>query len=210
MTPRKIKGQQYLSRVKNVIITRSYIDGTRNVSGPLPPPEETQEFLEEKFSICSNRNFRVILVEKLRDYMVFIQVPGEKSECDFFVWRAIFRENELIDLKIPTHDDLGKYYLKLKQYSENIEDHLINAVIKLLRDRKSIRYIIGKYFKNEEEEARMEIKKFLATLKWIGLQEDVNYPPPKYLGSKYTLVVYAMLEIGIPLNKIRAIIRFGK
>jgi hydrogenase maturation factor len=53
-----------------------------------------------------------------------------------------------------------------------------------------------------------ELRKFLATLKWVGLQEDVNYPPPDYLGSKMTLAVYVLLEAGFDISEIRKIIRF--
>jgi len=61
-----------------------------------------------------DRAFRVIKVEDLGDYKVFIQIPGEKTEYDFFVWRALYRGGDLVDLKIPSHDDLGRMYLELK------------------------------------------------------------------------------------------------
>ena len=108
---------------------------------------------------------------------------------------------------MPTHDDLGKIFLNLKRCSSNVNKHLINAVINLLRDRMSVEDIVKRYFNNEPENIQGEIKKFLATLKWLGLQEDTNYPPPN-LGSKYPLAIYALLEVGIPLSKIRKVLRY--
>ena len=139
---------------------------------------------------------------------MFIQVPDGKSECDFLVWRAIFSDGEL-DVKIPTHDDLGTMFLNCKKLSPNVDEYLINATIRLIRDRKSVECIIDKYFREENEQVKKEVKKFLCTLKWIGLQEDVNYPPPKNLGSKYTLAVYALLEAGFKLSDLRRVLRFG-
>ncbi|MEM2557621.1 MAG: hypothetical protein QW600_02895, partial [Candidatus Bathyarchaeia archaeon] len=54
--------------------------------------------------------------------------------------------------------------------------------------------IVERYFKELNEEDKLNVTKFLSTLKWIALEEDVNFPPPKLMGSKYTLAVYALLE----------------
>ncbi|HDG64063.1 MAG TPA: hypothetical protein ENG72_01685 [Thermococcus sp.] len=205
--PKKRKQDEYKPQVEKIIEEGKYINGTK-LCKEIPSPENAREELEKLFQICSNRDFRVILVEDLEDYKVFIQIPGDKSECDFFVWRGIFDGDKLIDLKIPTHDDLGQMFSQLKQMSENIEEHLINATIRLLRDRINIEEIMTRYFQNEQENIKHELKKFLTTLKWIGLQEDVNYPPPKYLGSKFTLAVYALLETGFQLKDLRRIIKF--
>jgi len=48
----------------------------------------------------------------------------------------------------------------------------------------------------------------LATLKWIALQEDINYPPKK-MGSKYALAVYALLEVGFTMKEVRRVIKFS-
>ena len=57
-------------------------------------------------------------------------------------------------------------------------------------------------------ERKLEVMKFLSTLKWIALEEDTNYPPPKYLGSKYALAVYALSEVGFSMSEIRKTIKF--
>jgi hypothetical protein len=122
------------------------------------------------------------------------------------VWR--YSLNLSPQVKIPTHDDLGKMFVELKRKHIVIDEYLINATIELLRDRWSINDIINHYFNALSDDLKFEIKKFLATLKWIGLQEDTNYPPPRYLGSKMTLAVYALLEIGFKLSDLRRVIRF--
>ena len=40
------------------------------------------------------------------------------------------------------------------------------------------------------------------------MQEDVDYPPLKYMGSKMSLAVYALLEAGFQLFELRGIARF--
>jgi len=172
----------------------------------LPPPERVRNELDAKLGICRDRSPRLILVEKVDDYMVLITVPDGKTECDFRVWR--FSPDLKPQAKIPTHDDLGKMFAELKGKHSVIDEHLINAVLKLLRDRWSVDSVIDYHFSTLSNDLKTEVKKFLASLKWVGLQEDINYPPPKYLGSKMSLAVYALLEAGFTLSDIRRVIRF--
>jgi hypothetical protein len=184
---------------------KRYINGV-GIIDRLPPPEDVKSELDAKFGICRDRSPRLILVERIDEYMVLIAIPDGKSGCDFRVWR--YSLNLSPQVKIPTHDDLGKMFAELKRKHIVIDEYLINATIKLLRDRWSINDIINHYFNALSDDLKFEIKKFLATLKWIGLQEDANYPPPRYLGSKMTLAVYALLEIGFKLSDLRRVIRF--
>jgi len=177
-----------------------------NIIDELPRPEAVRVTLDNKIGICRDRNPRIILVEVIGDYMVFIAIPDGKSDCDFMVWR--YSPNLEPQLKVPTHDDLGKMFLGLKKRHELIDEFLINATIKLLRDRLSVNEIVQRYFKDLDDTLKSEIGRFLITLKWIGLQEDVNYPPPRYMGSKMSLAVYALLEAGFSLTELRRVIRF--
>jgi hypothetical protein len=172
----------------------------------LPPPENVRDELDAKLGVCRDRSPRLILVERIDEYIVLIAIPDGKSECDFRVWR--YSPNLIPQAKIPTHDDLGKMFVELKRKHSTIDEYLINATIKLLRDRWSIDSIISHYFNALSDDLKFEIRMFLATLKWIGLQEDANYPFPKYLGSKMALAVYALLEAGFSLSEIRRVIRF--
>jgi len=195
--------------VHDAIANKRYANGVGMIV-ELPKPDDVKSEMEKHFKICSDRSFRVILVEDFDNYKVFIQVPDGKSECDFYVWRAIFEGKEL-DVKVPTHDDLADFYTKLKLKNKDVEEYLINAVIKLVHVnyRWAVSRIISHYFSNLEEELKREVGKFLATLKWIALQEDVNYPPKeRKLGSKYALAVYALLEAGFTINEIRRVIKF--
>ncbi len=81
---------------------------------------------------------------------------------------------------------------------------------KVIRYRKNYLEVKREYLNNSclDENITSEITKFLATLKWIALQEDINYPPPRYMGSKYTLAAYALLEMRFSPSEIRRIIRF--
>ena len=177
-----------------------------NIIDELPRPEAVRVTLDNKIGICRDRNPRVILVEIVGDYMVFIAIPDGKSDCDFMVWR--YSPKLEPQLKVPTHDDLGKVFLELKKRHELIDEFLINATIKLLKDRLSVNEIVQRYFKDLDDTLKSEIGRFLITLKWIGLQEDVNYPPPRYMGSKMSLAVYALLEAGFSLSELRRVIRF--
>ncbi|MEM0480779.1 MAG: hypothetical protein QXQ14_01150 [Candidatus Aenigmatarchaeota archaeon] len=173
-------------------------------------PEKVKEELENKLKICSNRSERLIKVEEIKFqnevYSIFIFIPGKKSECDFFVIRFDNTSDQI--LKIPSHDDLANTYLSLKNRHEILEEYLINSVLRFLNNRKDENEIIKNYFSELNEELIFEVKKFFITLKWIAFQEDVNYPQPKYLGSKYTLSIFALLECGFKINEIRRILRF--
>jgi len=177
---------------------------------PIPSRDKIREELSKPPINILDRSPRVILVEDLGNYKIYLQIPGDKTEYDFFVWRAIFDESgELKDLKIPTHDDLGKMYLELKKKSSILDEYLINATLRFIRDRQPLRVVLNNYFSQLPVELLNEVKKFLLTLKWIAIQEDANYPPPN-LGSLYALSVYAILEVVGDLSAIRRIIRFRK
>lgn len=212
--PRKSKLQKtmekYLPRVEQAILSGNVVNASGGLLDKMPPPEKVREELSKHPFNITDRSFRIILVEDLGDYKVYIQVPGDKTEYDFFVWRAIFQNGKLADLKIPSHDDLGRMFIELKRQSPILDEYLVNATIRFIRDRMGIDDIIRRYFANLPDELVYEVKKFLSTLKWIALQEDANYPPPNNLGSLYTLSVYVLLEIFGDLSVLRKIIRFGR
>jgi hypothetical protein len=79
----------------------------------LPPPGNVRNKLDAKFGVCRDRSPRLILVEKIDDYMVLIAIPDSKTECDFRVWR--YSPNLSPQVKIPTHDDLGRMFAELKK-----------------------------------------------------------------------------------------------
>ena len=199
--------EMYIDQVKNKIISNDVIDAS-GIFDPIPPRERIREELSKPPIDILNRAFRVIKVEDIGDYKIYIQIPGEKSEYDFFVWRAIYDDNNIIDLKIPSHDDLGRMYLSLKKRHDTLNEYLIDATLKFIRDRWSLLDVIKRYFIGLPGGLIDEVKKFLLTLKWIAIQEDANYPPPN-LGSIYSLSVYAILEVTGDLSAIRKIIRFG-
>jgi len=90
--------EKYIGQVRDEITKGKVIDAT-NIFDPIPPREQIRDKLAEPPINILDRKFRVIKVEDLGDYKIFIQIPGEKTEYDFFVWRALFRGNNLIDLK---------------------------------------------------------------------------------------------------------------
>ncbi len=63
----------------------------------------------------------MIVVENFGDYKVFIKVPDGKSECDFYVWYAKFVDEKVTEYKAPSHDDLAKWYSKLKESSKEVD-----------------------------------------------------------------------------------------
>ncbi len=198
--------KKYIDTVRSKIISNEIIS-ISNIFDPIPPRDQIREKLSQYQINILDRTFRIIKVEDLKDYKIFIQIPGEKTEFDFFVWRALFKNDDLMDLKIPSHDDLGKMYLDLKKKHDIINEYLIDATIKFIRDRWPINTVLSRYFTKLPQNLISDIKKFLLTLKWIAIQEDANYPPP-YLGSIYSLSVYAILEITGDLSALRKIIRF--
>ncbi|MEM2239570.1 MAG: hypothetical protein QXL27_04580 [Candidatus Bathyarchaeia archaeon] len=76
---------KYKVLVDKAIVEENYIDGTWAVVDPLPRPDDVRAILEQHFKAHSDRSFRVILVEDYADCKVFIQIPGGKSEYDFYV-----------------------------------------------------------------------------------------------------------------------------
>ncbi|MGB9828439.1 MAG: hypothetical protein ACPLSM_07975 [Thermosphaera sp.] len=210
---RKSKEEEIKKKILEMIQRNQVINATQQSAllDPLPPREEVIGTLNNLFNL-RDRNFRVIKVEDIGDYKIYIQVPGGKTDYDFIVWRAIFSNSNEVELKIPKHDDLGKMYLELKQHDPILDEYLINATIRYIRDRwplnKPENNVITHYFKYLNQNLLQEVMKFFLTLKWVTLQEDVNYPPPNNLGSLYTLSVFAVLEVTGDLKTIRKIIRF--
>ncbi len=133
---------------------------TVNIIDELPRPEAVRAALDSKIGICRDRNPRIILVEVIGDYVVFIAIPDGKSDCDFMVWR--YSPKLEPQLKIPTHDDLGKVFLELKKRHELMDEFLINATIRLLRDGLPVNETIQRYFKDLDvtlkSESRNDLK----------------------------------------------------
>ena len=204
----KPRWEKYREIVGELLNSKNFIDGSKSSPRKLPSASNTRNELEDVFNICSDREFRLIVVEDFGDYKVFIQIPDGKSECDFYVWYAKFVNEKVTEYKVPSHDDLAKWYSELREFSKEVDEYLIKALIRLIRDRMSVEEIIDKYFVSLDENIKLEISKFLSTLKWIALQEDTNYPPPKRMGSKYTLAVYVLLEAGFNMSEIRRVIKF--
>jgi len=204
----KPRWEKYREIVGELLNSKNFIDGSKSSPRKLPSASNTRNELEDVFNICSDREFRLIVVEDFGDYKVFIQIPDGKSECDFYVWYAKFVNEKVTEYKVPSHDDLAKWYSELREFSKEVDEYLIKALIGLIRDRMSVEEIIDKYFVSLDENIKLEISKFLSTLKWIALQEDTNYPPPKRMGSKYTLAVYVLLEAGFNMSEIRRVIKF--
>jgi len=203
--------KQYYPLVEQAISERNYENKVGLIDDPLPEPNSVRDKLEEHLRIRSDRNFRVMLVEECSTRFIFLQIPGIKTDYDFFVWQAKFSHDRLVELKVPSHDDLAAQYAALKSEDRVLDEHLINAVIKLIRPdhRWGVSRIINYYFGGLRDELRVEVKSFLSTLKWIALQEDTNYPPKEgKIGSKYALAVYALLESGFTLSEIRRVVRF--
>jgi len=198
--------KEYEILVRNAINSNKIINADKIIKC-LPPRESVRSVLEKPPINISDRSFRVILVEDLGEYKIYIQIPGKKSDYDFFVWRAIFRDNKIIDLRIPTHDYLGRMYLELRNKYFKTNKLLLKAIIRFIKDRECEDTIIQDFVNMFNESVAREIRKFLLTLKWIAIQEDANYPPPK-LGSLYTLSVYILLDVFEDISIIRRIIRF--
>jgi hypothetical protein len=192
--------EKFGPKVTQFINDEKYEDGTHLSLGNLPLAEVVQSWLEKTFSIRTQRNFRVILVEDFGDYKVFIQVPNGKSSYDFNVWYANFQNGKLSKVSFPKHDYMFEWYSKIK----TIEQNLFDGIERVISKREGPENVI-RQFKNE---VRQELHKFLATLKWICLQEDANYPPPQNMGSKYTLAAYVLLDYGFEPNEIRRLLRF--
>jgi len=173
----------------------------------LPKPEEVRDFLQETLQITNKNYHRLILVEEIGDYKLFIEITQEvmKGDYDFIVWRFSPTYNPII--KRPSHNDIAEVFLRLRTMHPDIEEYLINACFRLLRDRLSVENVMNRYFEKLTGELKKELEKFLHTLKWIGLQKDANYPPQK-LGSKMVLAVLALIEAGFEPKDIRRVIRF--
>ncbi len=108
--------EKHQETVREILNSNKFIDGLDSSPRKLPPASNTRNELEKLFKICSDRNFRVVLVEDLRDYKIFIQIPNSESECSFYIWCANFKNGGCIsELDVPTHDDLIMWYTKFKE-----------------------------------------------------------------------------------------------
>ncbi len=194
----------------NLIRSGKYIDATiesRTLLDPLPPRDRIRDVLRKPpFEVIKRAPHRLLKVEDLGSYKVFIEIPGRKSEYDFYVWAVRFHNN-VINAEIPSHDSLGEMYLNLRNKHKVLKESLFRAVLAFIKHRQQLQSVIDMYFKGLEDKLINEIKIFMLTLKWVALQEDVNYPPPQ-LGSLYSLVVYAVLEVIEDIRALRRVIRF--
>jgi len=218
--------ETYKKRIVEEYVSGRVADFSNKCSSLMPSADKAREILHEIFGLCgprSKREFRVYLVERVDGFKVFIQIPdsktaygltekekqlyGAKEEitCDFNVW---FLEGEDLEgLILPTHDFMFSWYNKLRK---GMAKGLLFAMVEaLIRKRMNPSNIIKEFLSSKaSKEILYEAEKFLATLKWIVLQEDVNYKPPRYMGSKYTLAAFALLEMGFTPQEIRRLIRF--
>jgi hypothetical protein len=135
----------------------------------LPPPEEVRSEPDAKLGVCRDRPPGPILVEEIDDHVVLIAVPDGKTERDFRVWRS--SPDLKPRAKIPTHDDLGKTFAELKGKRGVVDEHLVNAILEILRDRWSVGSVIDHHFSTLSNDLKTGVKRFLATLRWVGLQE---------------------------------------
>lgn len=165
--------EKYIEQIRNWIVRGKVFDAI-SIFDPIPPRDQVRAALTKPPINVLNRTFRVIRVEDLRDYKIFIQVPGEKTEYDFFVWRALFKNNSLVDLKIPSHDDLGRMYLELKKRHQKLDEHLINATLRFIRDRWQLEAVMERYFSELRGELVSGTRKFLLTLKWIAIKKTLT------------------------------------
>lgn len=200
--------KKFYDKILSAISKKKYVvDKTFSADKKIPPPENTREEFEKVYHIHTDRSFRIFVVEEIKNYWILLQIPDGKTGYDFNIWYLKWNNNEIGELKIPSYDLLGEWYNKLKEKSGEIKEYLINAIFKSIRDREPVETTVEFFFNKLSKELQIEIKQFLCTLKWVALQEDANYPPPK-MGSKYPLAIYALLEAGFDLKEIRRIIRF--
>jgi hypothetical protein len=215
---RKKKKMDECEMIKEMLLNGQY-EEKLNLFEALPSRDKVINELDKEFKILRDRSVRIYKVEEIINskkdikYEIFIKIPGSKTEGDFVVCRAIWERGKLQSIKTPSHDDLAKMFLELKKKDPLLDEYLINATIRYIRDRLSFNDILQKYFSplmnsSSSEELLMEISKFFFTLKWIALQEDVNYPSKEMLGSLYTLMVFAVSEITGDVKHIRRVLRF--
>ncbi len=215
---RKKKKMDECEMIKEMLLNGQY-EEKLNLFEALPSRDKVINELDKEFKILSDRNLRIYKVEEITNnkkdikYEIFIKIPGSKTKGDFVVCRAIWERGKLQSIKTPSHDDLAKMFLELKKKDPLLDEYLINATIRYIRDRLSFNNILQKYFSplmnsSSSEELLMEISIFFFTLKWIALQEDVNYPSKEMLGSLYTLMVFAVSEITGDVKHIRRVLRF--
>jgi hypothetical protein len=67
------------AKVEEVVSHGEYLNMS-DIIDRLPEPEAVRVALDSKIGICRDRNPRIILVEVVEDYMVFIAIPDGKSD----------------------------------------------------------------------------------------------------------------------------------
>ncbi len=67
--------------------------------------------------------------------------------------------------------------MDLKRRHERLDEHLINATLRFIRDRWPLDDVVERYFSGLQDDLVDGVRRFLLTLKWIAIQEDANYPP---------------------------------
>jgi len=66
------------NEVLKALNEKRYVNGVGIIDKP-PPPENARSELDAKLGVCRDRSPRLILVEKIEDYMVLIAVPDGKN-----------------------------------------------------------------------------------------------------------------------------------
>ena len=227
---REAKIECYKRMIIRAYCSNTLIDKSEETRNFMPPPKEALKSLHNKFSLCGpchKRPFRVFIVEKINNYRVLIQIPDGKEpkwsknecesiknslnlkisctelSCDFNVW--MYEEGNIEEtLKLPKHEDMFDWFNKLAKVLEN--KVIYNMVKELILKRRNYTEIISKYCARIPSRFCENAEKFLATLKWIALQEDVNYGIGG-MGSKYTLAAYVLLNEGFTAAELRRVLR---
>lgn len=228
MRARKELLNEYHRKILEFIKEDKVDDLSSKCSNIMPQAETTRVTLHRLLNICGyegKRPFKVYIVEKFDDYKVLVQIPDSKQAkgltkkelkeiglsrdkvvCDFNVWIWKVESNEVI---FPTHDYMFARYLEIKRIIPKRYSNLPYKLLeKMVRERLNYDIILSRIPRSVKSVAYKRMLEFYSTIKWIILQEDVNYRPPRYLGSLYTLAAYALLEMGFSSKDIRRIIRF--
>ncbi len=215
MSKRKRQLKEYERKIRDAIQKREVEEKVNECSKLMPASERAREILSKIFPLCGEigkREFKVFLVEEIGSFKVLIQIPDGKRalghprkefSCDYNVW--ILENGKLL---LPTHDYMFKWYKKLEDRLKNTNIDVYSLIEEMILKRTNYSEIVRRYEGILSNEIINDMTKFLATLKWIALQEDINYKPPEYMGSKYTLAAYALLKMNFSPSDIRKLLRF--
>gem|GEM_PF-1214990 len=161
---------------------------------------------ENAHELVSNLENGIYRVEQIAGFGdIYIQKPDTKTERDFNVWLIVDHTN-YIGWR-PEHPEIFEaFWWLINEYPE-LQSEIFNAfrsVIvgykepdEILQEKSELKNLTVQLSGKPARKFNISLAPFeylLKAEKWLAIEEDANYPPPKKLGRRYPYACLILLN----------------